>query len=654
VAADLRRHPGRSLVLAGEAQPPAVHALCHFLNGRLGSFGKTVHFHKVAYREEGIPSLRRLAADAAAGRVHGVLFLGTNPVYDTPPDLGLASAFEKLQYRAHLGRYVDETASRCEWHVPEAHPLESWGDTASHDGTQALQQPLIAPLFGGKSSLEVTGVLLDPGKTGYDLVRAYWASRYPEIDFEKRWRRWLHDGLVAEAKLPTRPPSPPRAAAPVADVPPATGGLELDIRPDPAVWDGEFSNNAWLQEMPRPFTKLVWENCAVLSPPTAARFGVHDRSLVEIAVGSTSLQVPVLLVDTQPDDTVTVTLGYGRSFGRIAKGRGFDAYRFRTSESPWTRSAVKLRAVGKSASLVTTQGHNTMEGRDIVRSGDIEAYRRDSHFLDRHPFPGRIFEPSLRPAPQSYPPFPNSGENYQWGMSIDLGTCIGCQACVLACQSENNIPVVGREEVERGRLMHWLRVDNYFGANAGQPSRVHFMPVPCMHCETAPCELVCPVGATLHGHEGLNEMVYNRCVGTRYCSNNCPYKVRRFNFFNYRDPAPLIRLMQNPDVTVRERGVMEKCTYCVQRINRARIAADKENRLIREGELTTACAQACPTRAIVFGNTADPKSEVSRRKSRPLNYSLLEDLNTKPRTTYLAKLWNAGTEPAAGEKGVKP
>jgi molybdopterin-containing oxidoreductase family iron-sulfur binding subunit len=456
-----------------------------------------------------------------------------------------------------------------------------------------------------------------------------------EADFEQFWTRALHDGIVEGTALPpTRTQVSPGLAKQFAQ-PRQSEGLEIAFRPDPAVWDGRFANNSYLQELPKPITTLTWDAAAYVSPNTAGRLGVQEQDLVELRYRGRTAPFPVLIVPGQADDCVTVLLGYGRRQG--ARRLGFNAYPLRTSDAPWWDGGLSIRKTGERYRLAMTQLHKDMAGRFPVRMGTLGTYEKDPHFAHKHPF-----EPAPRPSLTLYPEWRYEG--YKWGMAIDLNACVGCQACVVACDLENNIPVVGKNEVLRGREMHWLRIDNYYQGSPHNP-RVWFQPVLCMHCENAPCELVCPVNATVHSSEGLNQMVYNRCVGTRYCSNNCPYKVRRFNFFLYSDWASdSLTLMRNPEVTVRSRGVMEKCTYCVQRIQHAKIEAEKEDRPIRDGDVKTACQQACPTEAIVFGDLNNKESRVFRMKKQPLDYGLLDELNTRPRTTYLARIVNLNPE----------
>ena len=639
VSDDLRGHQGTGLVIAGLRQPPVVHALAHAMNHALGNVGRTVLYtDPIATRPaDQIASLQELVADMQAGQVDLLVIVGANPVYAAPADLHFAEHLAKAKLRVHLGLYEDETAALCHWHIPEAHYLEAWGDARAFDGTVTIIQPLIAPLYGGKSAYELLAVLggeLDP--SGYTIVRDYWRRYLPAENFDRFWRTTLHQGIMAGTAYSPREvrfqglqiseqqlSSPPENSHP---------SLELAFQPDPTVWDGRFANNGWLQELPKPITKLTWDNAALLSPTMAERLGLGNEDVVELRHQGRAMRAPVWVMPGHADDVVTVSLGYGRwRAGRVGTGMGFNAYALQTSNAPWGDSGLEIRKTAERYPLVSTQRHHRMEGRDLLRVSTLAEYRANPGGAQKqgHESP---------PFPSLYPEYRYDG--YAWGMAIDLNVCIGCNACVIACQAENNIPVVGKTEVGRQREMQWLRIDRYYRGNLDHPE-TYFQPVPCMHCENAPCELVCPVGATVHSTEGLNDMVYNRCVGTRYCSNNCPYKVRRFNFFQYANyDSQTLKLLYNPNVTVRSRGVMEKCTYCVQRINAGRIQAEKEQRSLHDGEVVTACQQACPTGAIIFGNLNDPSAQVVKMKATPLNYSLLAELNTQPRTTYLAKLRN--------------
>jgi MoCo/4Fe-4S cofactor protein with predicted Tat translocation signal len=671
---DLQEHRGASVVIAGDQQPPGVHALAHAMNQALDNVGKTVVYTDPveANPVDQIASLRELVQDIETGAVRILLMLGGNPVYTAPVDFGFAEQLAKVPLRIHSGLYEDETSAYCHWHIPETHYLESWSDIRAYDGTVTILQPLIAPLYSGKSSHEILGALAGrAGETSYDIVRNYWKGQKIAGDFESGWRRALHDGVIAgtnfkpkAVKLKTPATSDwlgsSTSASGTRNSKPETrnaqsetgSSLEISFQSDPTLFDGRFANNGWLQELPKPLTKLTWDNAALVSPKTAQRLGLsyqigarggeHGRvftDLIELRYEGRSLRAPAWIVPGHADECVTLHLGYGRTrAGKVGNGTGFNAYAIRTAGAPNYGTGVEIRKVGTQYTLACTQFHHSMEGRDLVRAATLEEYRKNPEFAHgEHHYES---EGSL------YPGFKYEG--YAWGMAIDVNACIGCNACVVACQAENNIAVVGKTEVTRGREMHWLRIDRYYKGSPENPETYH-QPVPCMHCENAPCELVCPVGATSHSHEGLNDMTYNRCVGTRYCSNNCPYKVRRFNFFQYADFAtPSLKPLRNPNVTVRSRGVMEKCTYCVQRINVAKIEAEKENRPVRDGEIVTACQAACPTAAIFFGDINNRDSAVAKSKSDSLNYGLLTELNTKPRTTYLAKLKNPNPEIKTG------
>jgi MoCo/4Fe-4S cofactor protein with predicted Tat translocation signal len=672
IVRDLQQHRGSSIVIPGEEQPPFVHFLAHAINSALGNAGATVLYTDPveANAVDQFASLAQLVQDISAGSVDMLLILGGNPVYTAPADYNFAENLMKVPLRAHLSLYDDETSELCQWHVPEAHYLESWGDARGYDGTVSIVQPLIAPLYKGKSPHEVlAGFGERPEQTAYEIVRAYWSKQAPtsqssgraQPGFESSWRKWLSDGIVpnttaAAARGTLRGP---RAVLPAVDlhhrVPgeplapgDSTSATEIIFRADPTIHDGRFANNAWLQELPKPLTKLTWDNAAMLSPHTAEQLGLsyslasrggeHGQiiaDMVELNYQGRTLKLPAWILPGHADGCVTVHLGYGRTrAGNVGTGTGFNAYPLRTSAAPWSDPGMEIRKTGDQFRLACTQYHHNMEGREFVRSASLAEYVAQPDFAQR--------SADSPDAPSLYPGYEYKG--YKWGMAIDLNACVGCNACVVACQSENNIPVVGKLEVTHGREMHWIRIDRYYTETIDDPE-THFQPVPCMHCENAPCELVCPVQATVHSEEGLNDMVYNRCVGTRYCSNNCPYKVRRFNFLQFQDwDTPSLKLLRNPEVTVRSRGVMEKCTYCVQRIDKARIQAEEEDRRIRDGDVVTACQAVCPAGAIVFGDLNDPGSRVAKMKADPRNYGLLADLNTRPRTTYMANVRNPNPE----------
>ncbi|WP_435007019.1 TAT-variant-translocated molybdopterin oxidoreductase [Tundrisphaera lichenicola] len=655
VGRDLKAHSGKALVLVGESQPAYVHALGLAINQAVGAIGSegTVHFidpievDPVSHAD----SLRELVADMNAGKVETLLILGGNPAYSSPADLDFAGALKKVAFSGHLGLYDDETSQRCDWHIPAAHFLESWGDARSFDGTASIVQPLIAPLYDGKTAHEVLAVLINEyDKSPLRVVMEYWRGRAkPDSNFDVDWRTALNRGVVegtaAAAKtlkvqeigaFGTRPSS-------------EESELEVLFRPDPNVRDGRYANNGWLQELPRPITKLTWDNAALVGTGTAAKLlGLAADAPAEKLVGSNgrmarikykgrTLEIPIWIVPGQAEGTVVVHLGYGRTrAGRVGTGPGFNANVIRTSDAPSGGPGASVTLTSASYKLVSTQMTRSLEGRDHVRVANL------SDFLANPGFVNEEREHSEESLAGNYEP--EYDDHYRWGMAIDLNSCTGCNACVVACQAENNIAVIGKEEVAIGRSMQWMEIDNYF-AGAPESPDAYFQPRTCMHCENAPCELVCPVAATVHDAEGLNVMVYNRCVGTRYCGNNCPYKVRHFNFLEYSDlVTPSLKLLNNPDVTIRSRGVMEKCTYCIQRISGARINAKEEGRKIKDGEVVTACQSACPARAIHFGDLNDKTSKVSQIKSSERDYAMLGELNTRPRTTYLGKVRNPNPE----------
>jgi len=668
VAKDLQKNPRRSLVVAGEQQPAVVHALVHAINAALGNVGNAVYYTEPveAAPANNLESLRELCADMDAGKVNTLLILGSNPIYDAPHDFDFTSKLGKVPHTMHLSSHFNETSEYCQWHVAESHYLETWGDARSFDGTVSVIQPLIAPLYHTHSAYEVLAAFSDkPGLSTYDAVRNLLKAANPAGDFEKFWRKTLNDGVVANTAYPPLNITAKFNAASLPPIPAGNAGeIEFLFRPDPTIHDGRFANNGWLQELPKPVTKLVWDNAALVGPNTswnlgithtvAARGGEHGQivsTVVDIALSNSKVTAAGWITPGQAEGVVVLPLGYGRKkAGYTGTNKGFSAYAVRTSDALWraTAGAESVKKTGEEYSLGCTQYHFNIEGRKVLSAGTLEEFKKN---------PGFAHEGDETP-PKSlslYKEFKYPG--YAWGMAIDLSSCNGCNACVVACVAENNIPVVGKDQVLRGREMHWIRIDRYYNANTSTNDprtnvndalanpETFFQPVPCMQCENAPCEQVCPVGATVHSAEGLNDMVYNRCIGTRYCSNNCPYKVRRFNFLRFQDwETPQFKLQRNPEVSVRSRGVMEKCTYCVQRINNARIESEKQNREIRDGEIITACAQACPADAIVFGNANDPNSRVAKLKAQQRNYNVLGELNTRPRTTYLAAVRNPNPE----------
>ncbi len=684
IAKDPQANHRASIVVAGHAQPEFVHALSRVMNEALGNVGRTVEYAPslLATPSNGDFSLAALATGMRAGKVDTLLMLGVNPAYDAPADIDFIAALRRVPHTLHLGLYRDETGTLAEWHAPQAHELETWGDAIAFDGTASVAQPLIAPLYDGHSAIETMALLLGDPVDGHALVRRQWQSQLAD---DETWSEALQVGVIpnpspTNAKAPLRrpsvarsSPSPPNASggegwgegaglaaatSSISSVRPGStalpgtkslgsgspprgvrndehtnnGALELLFRPDPTIGYGEWSNNGWLQELPKPLTQLTWDNVVLVSPTLAKEKNLRNFDGVELRSGGRSVRGPVWIMPGQAERSVTIHFGYGRrNAGRVAEGQGFDAYALRTKDSPWLATDLEISPTGDRYEIAQTQHHFAMEGRDPLRVGTLDQFKSDPAFATAHD------RYSVKP-PSLYPDYPKA--DYAWGMSIDLNACIGCKACTIACQAENNIPVVGKEQVRRGREMHWIRVDRYYDGDAGNPAS-YSQPVPCMMCEHAPCEVVCPVDATVHDAEGLNVQVYNRCVGTRFCSNNCPYKVRRFNFMQYTDKTtPQYMAMRNPEVTVRRRGVMEKCTYCIQRIETAQIEANKGNRRIHDGEIVTACQAACPTLAIRFGDISDKDSSVSHAKASPRNYAMLNELGTRPRTTYLARVRN--------------
>ena len=640
IAKDLQANRGRSLITVGRTQPPWMHAVAHAMNAALGNSDTVIEYSDAVERvpDEGA-DLVQLVDAMRTGTVDLLVMLDVNPVYDSPVDLEFEDALKQVRHVVHLGLYADETAELSEWHLPQAHTLETWSDARAFDGAATICQPLIAPLYDGRSAHELIALLLgDEVQEGRELIRRQWRQQLPD---DPAWIAALQSGLIADTALPGRCVRLREdfASSLFPEPGASQGSLELLFRGDPTIGDGRWANNAWLQELPKPLTQLTWDNAVLISPALAAERRLSNGDIVELYLRGRSLRGPVWITPGQASHSVTVHLGYGRRrAGKVGSGQGFDAYGLRSSAALWRSPGVRILPTGDHYELAATQQHFQMEGRDVLRVVTLTEFQSDPRFAtapDRH---------SERP-PSLYPDYP-PGE-YAWGLSIDLNACIGCKACTIACQAENNIPTVGKDQVRRGREMHWIRVDRYYEGDQDNP-RTYAQPVPCMMCEHAPCELVCPVDATVHDSEGLNVQVYNRCVGTRFCSNNCPYKVRRFNFLQYvQSTGDGLLAQRNPEVTVRRRGVMEKCTYCIQRIEAAHIEADKQDRKIRDGDLLTACQAVCPTQAIVFGDVSDGGSQVAQAKASVRNYVMLEELNTRPRTSYLVRVRNpnASLEP---------
>jgi molybdopterin-containing oxidoreductase family iron-sulfur binding subunit len=650
---DLKANPGAALVVAGPRQPAVVHAIAHLINSSLNA---PVVYTKGAAQEDPVAGIKALTEEMNKGAVSTLVILGGNPVFTAPADLRFGDALAKVKTSIHLGLDVDETAKAATWHVPQAHALETWGDGKAIDGTVSIQQPIIEPLYGGKSPLELLQILFGGTGTakGYELVKNYWMGVLTG-DKEAAWRTALHDGVVAgsgAAEIKASADAGRVKAAAQAEAKSSGSGWEVSFYPSATCYDGRYANNGWMQECPDPMTKIVWGNAALISPKSAREKNIQDNDVIKINVGGQSLTIAARIQPGMADNAVWLNLGYGRkAVGRVGEGVGFNAYAVRTSTGFWYADGASVEKTGETFTVSTTQEYHRMEEpalplgdqvkRPIVREGTLEEYKKNPKFAEE-----MVEHPPLESIYGDW----SYDKGFQWGMAIDLNACTGCNACIVACQSENNIPIVGKDQVMRGREMHWIRMDRYYTGSEDDPQAVT-QPVNCQQCENAPCENVCPVAATIHSPEGLNDMAYNRCVGTRYCANNCPYKVRRFNFLNWHKHITEVeKMVHNPDVSVRMRGVMEKCTYCTQRIAQGKIQAKADARRagkpveLKDGTIKTACQQTCPAEAIVFGNILDPDSKVSKLKKQERNYAMLAELNVKPRTTYLAKLRNPNPE----------
>ena len=703
IAKDLAANRGKSLVVAGREQSSDVHALVHRLNALLGNVGKTVSYTQEPETGDSAAALKALTADMAKGSIATLIMLGGNPVYDSPADVDFKGALAKVGFSLHLSAYRDETSRASSWHVPASHYLETWGDARRWDGTITIVQPLIKPLYASWTKSELLSVLVN-GKTGDDRLRVAETitlasapapapvaeestedaavvaeatpvedTRDPELKAlklmnsdDRRWRKVIHRGFIEGSAYPlvdteiqafavTNWPKDTMKASDTLQ----NGEFEVAFFEDGKVHDGRYANNGWLQETPDTLSKLTWDNAALVSPKTAKKLGLVEEDVISIKVGSETIEAAVSVLPGQPTGTVALAFGYGRSEAGVVGGSlsqgidspGVSAYGLRTSDEQWHRTGATIAKTGKTYTLASTQEHHAidktgMEERErravtFVREMDLETYQKNGSTAN-----------------QKYDTFPKEKllslfdqhkyEGHKWGMTIDLSTCTGCNTCVVACTAENNVPVVGKEQVKKGREMHWLRLDRYFAGDEEAPEML-LQPLGCVQCQNAPCEQVCPVAATVHSEEGLNDMVYNRCIGTRYCANNCPFKVRRFNYHNYhedlKDPKNKVKTMVfNPEVSVRVRGVMEKCTYCVQRIKEAKLVASNEKRTLRDGDITPACAQACPTDAIVFGDLNDKQSRVAKLQTLARSYQMLFELNIRPRTQYLAKIRNPNSE----------
>ncbi|MCK1335642.1 4Fe-4S dicluster domain-containing protein [Bradyrhizobium sp. 38] len=642
ITADMNSHKGEAIVIAGPAMSREVHAFVHWINAQLNAPVRLIDPIDRTPSGKQAGTLEQLVGDLDSGRVRQLVMIGVNPAYDAPADLHFGARAQKAAFRVHMGEYADETAAIANWHLPQRHRLETWSDLRAGDGTASIVQPLIKPLYESFSEHELLAWLSGAEDAGaYELVRQTWTSA-AAADFEAWWQRVLHDGIIAGSGATAVSLAAP-LLPPLADSEPhdkRDDEISLVLRPDPCLWDGSYANNAWLQECPKPLSKQVWGNALALHPDEASRLGLTSGDVVTVAANGRSIEVPVLTEPGMAMGVGALTLGGGRQkVGAIGNGVGASAYTIRTSDNSWRLPQIAIRRTGRREPILTTQ--------NVVRTPEDVRELYPQYRL------GQSLPSAAIPHPPSLmPPAVKSGDGHAWAMVIDTSVCIGCNACVLSCQAENNIPVVGPEQVAMGRDMHWMRVDAYDHGAPNTP-QLGFQPVPCMHCEHAPCEPVCPVAASVHDSEGLNAQVYNRCIGTRFCEANCPYKVRRFNFFGYADGeeygnlgAESYRGQKNPEVTVRARGVMEKCTYCVQRISGARRASERQDRPLGPDEVQTACQNACPTRAISFGDLNQADAEINHRKADPRHYALLGHLGTRPRTTYLADVRNpAPSEP---------
>jgi molybdopterin-containing oxidoreductase family iron-sulfur binding subunit len=676
LAADLTAAGPRGLVVVGPRQPLVAHAIAWAINSHLGSIGATkamsaIEASEGVERRSTFGDLAELAAAMKSGQVDTLICLGTNPVYDAPADFGFSDAYAKIPNTIHSGLWFDETAQASSWHIPMSHELEQWGDASAWDGTQSVIQPLIAPLHDAtRSPIEMLAALLGDNREAYEIVRENWRERRAGSDFESFWRKSLHDGVVAGRGVDVGVSIDLLAVRSALDgysspASPSKDSLEVVFRPCSKIWDGRYSNNAWQQEVPSAIERMTWDNAVFTSRKTAEDLGVSNGDVVKLTLDGRSVEGPIWIQPGHADYCVTLTFGYGRRLDahcEVAQGRGFDVFPVRPSNAPWTARGARAERTGRTYELVVTQEHGTMEGRALVREKSLDQFKSsDWKAVDDSPLAkvAKLHGHEEKDVLKSLWTERDYSTGYRWGMVIDLSSCTGCGACVTACVAENNIPMVGKEQVATNREMFWNRIDRYFEGvekksgllTIHEPSdepRVVYQMVPCMQCENAPCESVCPVAATVHSPEGLNDMVYNRCIGTRYCSNNCPYKVRRFNWFNFnKDHSPERKLQFNPEVTVRARGVMEKCTYCVQRINSGKFKAKSEGRKLRDlVDVRTACQQVCPAEAITFGDLNDPDSAVAKLSNSDLNYAMLSELNVKPRTTYLAKIRNTKTENA--------
>lgn len=673
LSTELLSNRGNSVISVGTDHSPETHATAAAMNLALGNVDNTVSYLSLPFfndRDEYIAFLDAMD-ELKAGVYDTLVMVGTNIAFNAPADLDLIQALSNVETKIHLSDYVDETSRISNWHVNRAHFIESWGDGYSFTGEPSIIQPQILPLFDGLSEIEFLSIILNGELTpGYELTQNTWNNLITS-DFNRQWETVLHDGVHLENGFTQEPVSISAnfsSSMSAAINEEAITGIEIAIKPDARIYDGRFANNAWLMELPEPMTKITWDNVALMSAATAKKIGIdpersfkdNDVPLVRITAQGETIEIAAWVEPGHADDSVTLTVGYGRNnLGRVANGVGVNTYPLRTSQNMLFQAA-NVEAAGRTYDISCVQDHHSLEGRDMIRTATLDEYKENPDFASFESVHGYKI-PGMKEAlshGDERGPISLFDEQYgpdyqpQWGMTIDLNSCFGCGVCTIACQAENNIPVIGKREVGRRRIMHWIRTDRYYVGDVDNPTAYH-QPVPCMHCELAPCEQVCPVAATTHSEDGINQMTYNRCIGTRYCANNCPFKVRRFNFFHYtkeylttgEDPE-IIQMAMNPDVTVRFRGVIEKCTYCVQRVNRAKIKSKiaTGSKKPADGAVKTACQQACPANAISFGDLTDKNSKVSVKKRNERNYVMLEEINVRPRTSYLARLTNKNPE----------
>lgn len=673
LAEDLLANRGSAIVTAGRDHSPELHAAVAVINHALGNTGNTITYHRLPYRDNRNEMEAFVSAvnELHNGSYDTVVLLGTNTCFTAPADLRFEEALAKVSTTIHLSEYRDETSQLCTWHVNRSHFIESWGDGLSYSGYRSVIQPQILPLFGGTSEIEFLNLLISGElESGHKLVQDTWRPILSS-NFTREWETILHNGVDESSSFVevdvTISNQIGNALQPALSRQ-SLSGIEINLKPDSRIFDGRFANNGWLQELPEPITKITWDNVALMSASTARKIGINpdrnfrnnDVPVVRITANNTTLEIAAWIEPGHADDSITLTVGYGREhLGRVADGVGVNTYPLRTTDALFFKEA-SVEAAGRTYEVACVQDHHSLEGRDMIRTATIDQYRENPDFatfesVHGHKIPGKaeaLAKGETRGPVSLFTEMYGPDYQPQWGMAIDLNACFGCGVCTIACQAENNIPVIGKREVGRRRIMHWIRTDRYYEGDPDNPS-VYHQPVPCMHCELAPCEQVCPVAATTHSDDGINQMTYNRCIGTRYCANNCPFKVRRFNFFNYTkeylttgDDPEIIQMAMNPDVTVRFRGVIEKCTYCVQRVNRGKIASKiaTGSRKPEDGTVKTACQQACPANAITFGDLTDENSIISKTKRNDRNYVMLEEINVRPRTSYLARLTNKNPE----------